>query len=53
MPARERRIIHLTLSNNSKVTTESAGEGIGRQITIIPKRGGRGQGPPGPRNRPY
>jgi spoIIIJ-associated protein len=34
MPANERRIIHLALQNHSVVTTESAGEGESRKVTI-------------------
>jgi spoIIIJ-associated protein len=51
MPARERRIIHLALSNNSRVSTESFGEGQERRVTIIPRRGGGGQ-PSGNRRPP-
>jgi len=38
MPAYERRIIHLTLSDNPDVTTESAGEGEGRKVVIVPRQ---------------
>lgn len=34
----ERRIIHVTLSNDDTVTTESVGEGDRRRVTIIPAR---------------
>jgi spoIIIJ-associated protein len=37
MPANERRIIHLELKENPKVTTESVGEGNHRKVTIIPQ----------------
>jgi spoIIIJ-associated protein len=37
MPARERRIIHITLRDHPKVTTESVGEGEHRKVTIIPR----------------
>ncbi|HIC87797.1 MAG TPA: protein jag [Anaerolineae bacterium] len=37
MPARERRIIHLTLRDHPHVTTQSVGEGDRRKVTIIPK----------------
>ena len=37
MPARERRIIHITLREHPKVTTESVGEGEHRKVTIIPR----------------
>ena len=37
MPARERRIIHITLRDHPKASTESAGEGEHRKVTIIPK----------------
>lgn len=36
MPANERRIIHMELRNNPKVTTESIGEEPKRKVTIIP-----------------
>lgn len=45
MPARERRIIHMALSGNPRVTTESVGERGERQVTIVPKRGARRRGP--------
>ena len=38
MPAHERRIIHLTLSDHRYVSTSSDGEGEERRITIAPKR---------------
>lgn len=37
MPAGERRLIHIALRNNPKVTTESIGEEPRRKVTIIPK----------------
>jgi spoIIIJ-associated protein len=37
MPANERRIIHIELKDNPKVTTESVGEGNHRKVTIIPQ----------------
>lgn len=37
LPANERRIIHLHLSNHSRVTTSSVGEGRSRSIVISPK----------------
>jgi len=37
MPARERRIIHLTLQDYPQVITESIGEGEGRKVTILYK----------------
>jgi len=36
MPAYERRIIHLELSNRPDIKTESIGQGIERRITIKP-----------------
>ncbi|MER2599260.1 MAG: RNA-binding cell elongation regulator Jag/EloR [Caldilineales bacterium] len=36
MPARERRIVHITLRNYAGVTTESVGDGDHRKVTIIP-----------------
>lgn len=38
MPANERRIIHLALSEHRYVKTESTGEGEDRRIAISPKR---------------
>lgn len=38
MPARERRIIHITLRDHPHVTTQSVGEGEHRKVTIIPKK---------------
>jgi spoIIIJ-associated protein len=37
MPAYERRIIHLTLTDHPDVTTESTGFGEVRQVVILPK----------------
>ena len=37
MPPHERRIIHLTLRDHPRVTTESVGEGDRRKVTIIPQ----------------
>ena len=36
MPPSERRIVHMTLRENPKVTTQSVGEGDHRKVTIIP-----------------
>ena len=36
MPANERRIVHLALSENPRVTTESTGYGESRQVTVQP-----------------
>ncbi len=53
MPARDRRLIHLSLAKFPGVSTKSNGEGIGRRIQIIhPRRnggGGGGGGDRGPR----
>jgi spoIIIJ-associated protein len=38
MPAAERRIIHLVLSDDDGVTTSSAGEGDDRKVVIYPRR---------------
>jgi len=38
MPAYERRVIHVTLSDHPDVTTESIGEGDSRKVVIIPER---------------
>lgn len=42
MPARDRRLIHLSLAKFPGVTTKSDGEGMGRRIQIIPSRGSTG-----------
>ncbi len=34
----ERRLIHLTLQNDNRVTTRSEGQGIYRKVTILPNR---------------
>ncbi len=39
MPAGERRIIHMALSDDGAVTTGSVGEGDGRKVVIYPSRG--------------
>ena len=55
MPARDRRLIHMSLAKFTGVSTKSNGEGIGRRIQIIPARqsggGGGGGGERGGRNR--
>ena len=38
MPAGERRIVHLVLSDDSGVTTGSVGQGEGRKVVIYPRR---------------
>ena len=38
MPAYERRIIHLTLTDNPDVSTESTGMGEARKVVILPKK---------------
>ena len=38
MPAAERRIVHVALSEHPRVSTESSGMGEQRKITIAPKR---------------
>lgn len=48
MPARDRRLVHLSLAKLAGVSTKSNGEGLGRRIQIIPARtasagGGRGK----------
>lgn len=42
MPARDRRLIHLSLAKFPGVTTKSDGEGMARRIQIIPSRGSTG-----------
>jgi len=44
MPANERRIIHLALTDDQNVVTGSVGQGDDRKIVIRPKGGGGGQG---------
>jgi spoIIIJ-associated protein len=39
MPADERRIIHLTLTDNPDVTTQSIGEGENRKVVILLRQG--------------
>jgi spoIIIJ-associated protein len=39
MPPNERRVIHVTLREDSEVETESIGSGDDRKVTIIPVRG--------------
>jgi spoIIIJ-associated protein len=53
MPARDRRLIHLSLAKLTGVSTKSNGEGIGRRIQIIPAKqsGGGGGGGGGRRDR--
>ena len=51
MSAAERRVVHMALADHPRVTTQSAGSGEERKVTIMPK-GGSGQGPSrGGRNR--
>jgi spoIIIJ-associated protein len=38
MSPAERRVIHMTLADHPKVTTESVGSGDNRKVTIVPKR---------------
>jgi spoIIIJ-associated protein len=44
MPANERRIIHLALSDDSAVVTGSVGQGDERKVVIRPRGGGGGRG---------
>jgi spoIIIJ-associated protein len=37
LSAAERRIIHLTLSGDARVSTESVGEGVSRRLIVKPK----------------
>lgn len=50
MPARDRRLIHLSLAKFADVSTRSNGEGMGRRIQIIPSSGSRGEGDGGGRD---
>ena len=38
MPASERRVIHMALAEHPSVTTQSAGDGNQRKITVMPRR---------------
>ncbi len=38
MPPYERRLVHIALRKNPKVSTQSVGEGEKRKVTVIPKR---------------
>ncbi len=38
MPAAERRVIHMALADHPRVSTESAGFGESRQVTVAPKK---------------
>ena len=38
MPAAERRVIHMALSDHPRVSTQSSGIGESRSVTITPKR---------------
>ena len=54
MPAYERRWVHMSLANNTDVTTESSGEGANRFVVIYPagaKGSAGGDGGRRPRNR--
>lgn len=53
MPARERRIVHMTLAEHPDVTTQSVGDGEGRKVVIVPRRGAESvQRPPVVQARP-
>ena len=39
MAPNERRVIHMALADHAQVTTESAGMGEDRKITVLPKEG--------------
>ncbi|MEK7682053.1 MAG: RNA-binding cell elongation regulator Jag/EloR [Chloroflexota bacterium] len=53
MPARERRIVHMTLAEHPDVTTQSVGDGEGRKVVIVPRRGAESvQRPPVIQARP-
>jgi spoIIIJ-associated protein len=41
MPPSERRVVHMALANNPRVSTESVGAGNSRKVTIIPQRDAR------------
>jgi spoIIIJ-associated protein len=39
MSPSERRVVHMALADNPRVSTESIGSGNSRKVTIIPQRG--------------
>jgi spoIIIJ-associated protein len=39
MPANERLIVHLTLTDNPDVTTHSTGEGENRKVVVLLRQG--------------
>ena len=41
MSAADRRIIHMSLTDNDEVATESSGEGHERRVTVRPQEGPR------------
>ena len=51
MSAAERRVVHMALADHPRVTTQSAGVGEDRKITIVLKGAG-GQGPSRPPREP-
>ncbi len=53
MPASERRIIHLALSEDEDVETGSVGQGDERKVVIRPRGGGGGDGGDGDGGDPY
>ena len=38
MPASERRVIHMALSEHAAVTTESSGDRQERRVTVMPRK---------------
>jgi len=38
MPPHERRIVHMTLREDERVSTSSVGKGRDRAVTIVPKK---------------
>jgi spoIIIJ-associated protein len=52
MSARDRRVIHVSLSKFTGVSTRSEGEGADRRLQIIPAGGGRGGAPERRDDRP-
>lgn len=45
MNASERRVVHMALADDDEVSTESAGEGMGRRVMIKPKNAPEGAQP--------
>jgi spoIIIJ-associated protein len=51
MPPQDRRIVHMTLRGDSRVITESKGEGSNRRVRVLPARPAAGEAPRKSRRR--